>query len=698
MTAAESAVPHDLKIPDVRGLSLKQAALRYAEAGFYVLPVAHGKHPGSIVGKFWPDKSSTDADQIEDWWEEKPEAGIAIHTGASGMTFFDLDKDALPNELAFLATGIVQFSRAEFVNSERGHYGFFTGDEIFTSGRLKLADGTHVGEIKSGNSVIIASPSKHVDEEAENGQYRWREGDVGTPIPKLPSEARKYLRLLGIKKPADGTHTAMAGWCVEATDDAVREAAKEWQSEVRPKALLNLVNWVKSADAGTRDRTRDALRIAAGESRLGFFPLADAINQLHDAEQKSYNRRGEPDKLDEGDFTRLVKNGVGYALNRELGEIADEANRDYAEGDFEDEVEKQVRWLEIRAEAKRRFDSKDHKPFSRTPMSLTERLKQPRNPTPIRIDNLMQDHGLVLLAAQYKAGKTTSVYNLIRSLVDGDPFLDVFTVRKTAKRLVLIDTEMSEDLVLNWLSQQGVKNTDAVADVICLRGQVADFDILNEKRRGEWAAHLREIGCDYLILDCLSPVLEAIGLDENHDIGKFLIAFRALLAEAGIDSDSAIAHHMGHTGERARGDSKLPGGADAIWKIVLKDPNDSMSQRYFSALGRDVEVAEGLVDYDPATRHLKYKALSRADAKKQDKLSDAVKQILSALKEDQTNGGIGISQNKLIEEVRKKTGIGEPTIKMALQTGVDERSLVTFSGENSSKIYALDPNWCKKDD
>ena len=319
-----------LQVPDVSGSSPVDAALAYANAGFFVLPVARGKHPGSIVGKGWQDKSTTDAEQIERWWEEKPDAGIAIHTGASGLTIFDLDTDAIPEELDWLRTGIVQFSRAESVGSERGHYGFFTGDEIFTSGKLKTRDGVTVGDIKSGNSVVIASPSEHV-KVTIGGQYRWRTTDINTAIPKLPSEASKYLRLRGIKKPADGHTTAMAGWCVEATDDAVSEAVKDWQSESRPKPLLNLVNWVKSADAGTRDQTRDALRIASCEARVGFYPLADAITALHDAMEASYTQRGEPDKFDEGEFMRLVKNGVGYAMNRELDEIADEANREYTE-------------------------------------------------------------------------------------------------------------------------------------------------------------------------------------------------------------------------------------------------------------------------------------------------------------------------------------------------------------------------------
>lgn len=697
-----------LQVPDVSGSSLEDAALAYAQAGFFVLPVAHGKHPGSIVGKGWPDKSTTDAEQIADWWDEKSDAGIAIHTGASGLTFFDLDTDAVPEELAWLRTGIVQFSRAESVGSERGHYGFFTGDEIFNSGDLKLADGTKVGEIRSGNTVVIAAPSKHVHAETKNGEYRWRADDLSTPIPKLPSEARGYLRLRGIRKTADGHTPAMAGWCVEATDDAYREAFREWQSESRPKSLMNLVKWVQSADAATRNQTRDALRIAACESRVGFYPLADAVDGMRAAMLASYTQRGEPEKFDDGEFVRLVKNGVGYAMNRELDEISDEANRDYGahhtESDFEDEVAREQRRLEVRAEAKRRFDSRERVPFSRTPMSLTELLAQPANPTPMRIDNVMQDQALVLFTAQYKAGKTTAVDNLIRSLVDADPFLGVFTVREPVKRLVLIDTEMSQDMVRTWLADQKIKNTSAVADVICLRGEVASFDILSDERRSEWAAYLREIGCDYLILDCLSPVLEALGLDENHDIGKFLIAFRALLAEAGIDGDATIVHHMGHTGERARGDSKLPGGADSIWKLVRDNPDDESSPSYFSANGRDVDVSQGLLHYDASTRRLTYNAVNRADAQKQRKSDQAAKEkqrkvgvafpvilnlLRNAIKTKKASDEDGLSENKIIEEATKTDGVTRQAVLDALEMGAKSGELAHWIGNRKAKRYTI---------
>jgi hypothetical protein len=96
-------------------------------------------------------------------------------------------------------------------------------------------------------------------------------------------------------------------------------------------------------------------------------------------------------------------------------------------------------------------------------------------------------------------------------------------------------------------------------------------------------------------------------------VGKFLVAFDALLADADI-RDSFIAQHMGHTNERSRGDSRLQDWPDAIWRMVRED-DDPSSPRFFTAYGRDVDVHEGRLGFDPDTRRLTYAAGSRRDAK-----------------------------------------------------------------------------------
>jgi hypothetical protein len=311
----------------------------------------------------------------------------------------------------------------------------------------------------------------------------------------------------------------------------------------------------------------------------------------------------------------------------------------------------------ILKEARQVADQEAYTPLAFAPRNLTKFLNEPSNSTPMRIEHVMPDGGRVVFSAPQKAGKTTAIANLIRSLVDGTAFLDAFGVFKKAERLVLIDDELSEDMVRAWLQTQGIVNTDAVADVMCLRGRVSDFDIVNDKRRGEWASHLRDLECDYLIFDCLRPVLDALGLDEWHHAGKFLTAFDALLYEAEMPGDSTIVHHMGHSNERARGDSRIQDWPDAIWKIVREDENDPLSQRFFSAHGRDVEVIEGKLRFDDMTRHLSYLGSTRSDLKKQKRYAPAITEAVDLLKNDKVQGNDGIAKTALVNQIHANIGV-----------------------------------------
>lgn len=317
--AAPTAQRDTLRIPDVSGLSTFEAALKYAECGLYVLPVKTGKHPGSAVGKDWPKQSSKDPDLIEYFWDLNPDAGIAIHTGKSGLVAFDLDIDVIPAELSWLKDGLFQHTRS---HGGRGHY-VFASDEVFASTSLTLKSGAKVGEVRSGNTVIIAQPSPHAKAD-DGGQYLWATSGV---VPELPQIARQYLRVLGTTKAGGWSDT------FEASDELVKVALKNWTDNARPQVLDPLVNKVAHMSAATRNTTRDNLRIAACEARVGFYPLQTAVEKLRAAMRESYKKRSE-DNYSDQEFGRLVANGVGYALSRSFHEILTEADRDYAAEDL----------------------------------------------------------------------------------------------------------------------------------------------------------------------------------------------------------------------------------------------------------------------------------------------------------------------------------------------------------------------------
>jgi AAA domain len=259
----------------------------------------------------------------------------------------------------------------------------------------------------------------------------------------------------------------------------------------------------------------------------------------------------------------------------------------------------------------------------------------------------------VLLQAQFKAGKTTVRDNAVKSIVDGYDFLDRFQVNKlTEGRVAIIDLELSSDMLRKWLRRTGIKNTDRVV-VYPMRGQGAALNLLLPKVRQRWVAKLTEDNCKVLIVDCLKPILDALGLDENREAGRFLNGgVDALVAETKIDNCMVI-QHMGHVADRARGDSSMLGWGDS-WKITRETTDDPSSQRYFSAYGRDIDVHQGTLVFNETNRHLKLEKGSKADtAKRNDWLS-----ILPWLKEHQPIKG----ESAVVAAFRKGNEHSNPEI------------------------------------
>jgi hypothetical protein len=287
----------------------------------------------------------------------------------------------------------------------------------------------------------------------------------------------------------------------------------------------------------------------------------------------------------------------------------------------QDKFEELLRSERTRRAVKRVLDAEE-RPKTEIPpaQSLTERFANVRPAVEYRIEHWFVDGGHVLLVAQYKTGKTTLVGNLVRSLVDGDPFLGAAKVRPVSG-VVILDFEMSEAQIEGWLRDQNIRNTDRV-HLVSLRGAASSFDILDPERRREWAKRLRSTGAQFVVLDCLRPAMDALGLDEHSEAGRFLTALDELLKEANIP-EALIVHHSGHGNERSRGDSRILDWPDGIWNLNRGSREDLNSPRFISAKGRDIEVVEGELRFDQHTRRLTYVVRDRKAA--------AADQVMSAV-------------------------------------------------------------------
>lgn len=352
--------------------------------------------------------------------------------------------------------------------------------------------------------------------------------------------------------------------------------------------------------------------------------------------------------------------------------------------DDETAIEWRMQKLRIDREAKRRLDAEERPPTEPPPVrSLDTLLAEPDSaPTPFVVDQLAPSNSRVMLSAQYKAGKTTLRDNLVRSLADSQLFLDRFEIHRPPNRIVLIDTELDDDTLRRWLREQNITNRAAVVDVIGLRGKVSALDLIDDRTRTYWASRLRDLGCDYLILDCLRPVLDSLGLDEARDGGRFLVGFDALLNEAGTRA-ACVVHHMGHTGERSRGDSRFQDWPDAIWRLV-RESDEPGSARFFSAYGRDVDVHEGRLTFDPGTRHLAYIDGSRKDSKTEAATPD----VMAVLAEHAQEGGQGLS-GRQIESAVAASEHSRNAIREALRASIHRGLVVVVDGPRRSKLHRI---------
>jgi hypothetical protein len=289
---------------------------------------------------------------------------------------------------------------------------------------------------------------------------------------------------------------------------------------------------------------------------------------------------------------------------------------DRAAGEYLSLVAGEVIRLRARREAQQRVDAEqsDESPLT-SPVLLADLLAEEDEQEEWRMVGLWPAGARILLAAGAKSGKTTTTGNVVRCLADGDRFLSVFDVEPlvAGRTVAVLDYEMPRVKVKSWLRDQRIRNTGAVV-IWTERGRAGRFDARDPTARALWVAALRTANVSVWIIDCLSPVLSALGLDENNntEVGALLDGINTIAAEAGVD-DVLLIHHMGHGAERSRGASRLIGWPDVNWKLTRqkdeKDPSAEPapnSPRYFSAYGRDVDVREGRLAFDPESRHLTY--------------------------------------------------------------------------------------------
>lgn len=321
-----------------------------------------------------------------------------------------------------------------------------------------------------------------------------------------------------------------------------------------------------------------------------------------------------------GDFgscaNALRQKGYGSATeltNFAVPQIDDDGNAIAGVGAtaLEIELERQ----RIRKEAARILKEEEASSTYKEPIfvrSLDEELKLPEIEAQWVIRDIFPQGANISITAQYKAGKTTLINDLARSLADGTKFLDYFQEPIHPRRIVIFNYEVSENQYRRWMKDVSIQHADHVT-LVHLRGE--RLPLISDRVQKLVIDVLKDLDCQTWILDPFARAFVGSG-DENSnsDVGVFLDTLDYIKKQANVDN-LVVPMHTGraqeHGVDRARGATRLDDWADVRWLLSKTEEG-----RFFAADGRDVMLEQQALAYDEATRRLKLGGASAKVAKR----------------------------------------------------------------------------------
>src|SRR5690606_4808493 len=281
-----------VRIPNVTGLSLRDAAKAYITAGFKVFPLAKGsKNPAP--GFQW-DTGAWSSDQDVDAWSE-PVYGLGLPLAMNGLVALDVDHpERVTPELQTLLGEATVFQSTDQGEAGRGHYVYAT-PRVF-SNSLSRMPVKGWGEIR-GTGYVVVEPTPH---SRPGGQYRWQ----GHTVSALPACLEQWLTPAG----------------EASTPRAKAEEVEAFLAEhVGSDDMASLDVMVDAFVADTEHMPRnEAANKHFGQifrsARAGLFPAQDAWDALVIALGADY----EPDRAQD----LLTRLGVARAIAATDDEVA----------------------------------------------------------------------------------------------------------------------------------------------------------------------------------------------------------------------------------------------------------------------------------------------------------------------------------------------------------------------------------------
>lgn len=493
-----------------------QAALAYAQAGWYVIPVDRsgtGKNPGSILGGDWPRKSSRDPDLIREWFSSAwPERNIALHVGRSGAVAFDHDKGDLPQTLrkAIGDTGAPRQSTP----SGGAHY-LFRQPPGRTLGNSTGKLGSDWGEVRGSNGVIVVPPSVSADDPTRT--YRWATTEA-TPVPVLPDSVSGLLPDAGQR---DRTATV-----ADRTEFLERH-----DGESRPEMLTAVTDYYrKRAHAGSRHETLVHCACwAMREARAGFYPAQLAYERLWAEFEQSAGR----ERYIESEFAGVVDWAIGQVRALTEEQLAQQLERDGSAVPEEEIDEYEARLMDTYA---------------------LDRLPDPK----WLITGWLETDSVARMVGKSRHGKSFVALDMAAHIGQG---LAWNGHRATQGEVIYLAAEGAYGMkkrVRAWEAHHARR----------MRGVLIFPEAIQVGRR-EWRVFvelIRRRRPALVVLDTQARI--TVGLEENSatDMGVFVDRMEQLRA-ASDGSCVMPVHHLGHSGREGRGSTAVTGAVTSEIRV-----------------------------------------------------------------------------------------------------------------------------------
>lgn len=290
------------------------------------------------------------------------------------------------------------------------------------------------------------------------------------------------------------------------------------------------------------------------------------------------------------------------ALDQAIAEAEEAAEADRNEK-IEEVAEKKLINLEADKIARSQFAASDWV-APEASGSLAEQLLMDDPEVEFFVEGMAPQAANIMLIAQWKAGKTTLGFNLAKCAVDGVKFLDSFKVNlEPGTSVAYFNFEVGQVQARKWLRDMDIDHPE---QIYVQHMQGVGFHLPNQVAE-DWAVeYLKSRNTSMWVVDPLGAAYTGEE-NSNSEVRDWLAALDRIKKRAGVSVLIVVVHTGSSHGEgfKARGATRQMDWADVLWTYRhggegVDIPPDS--KRYLRAYGRDVDLPELTLDFDPARR------------------------------------------------------------------------------------------------